>query len=66
MANTLSLHLLLDSDKLIGPNFDSWYRKLKIMLEHERILYVLTDQVLEEPVANAPRATRDTYMKWLA
>ena len=35
------------------------------MLEHERILYVLTDQALEEPTANAPRTVRDTYMKWL-
>ena len=65
MANTLSLHMLLDSDKLIEFNFDSWYWKLKIVLEHERILYVLTDLAPEEPAANAPRAMRDTYMKWL-
>ena len=65
MANTLSLRSLLDSDKLIGPNFDSWYRKLKIMLEHEKILYVFMDQAPEEPAANAPHVARDTYMKWL-
>ena len=65
MANTLSLRSLLDSDKLIRPNFNSWYRKLKIVLEHKKILYVLTDQAPEEPAANAPRAVRDTYMKWL-
>ena len=65
MANTLYLHSLLDSDKLIGPNFDSWYQNLKIVLEHERILYVLMDQALEEPTVNAPRAARDTYIKWL-
>ena len=66
MANILSLHSLLDSNKLIGPNFDSWYQKLKIILEHERILYVLTDLAPEESVANALRATRDTYLKWLS
>ena len=65
MANTLSLHMLLDSDKLIEPNFDSWYRKLKIILEHERILYILTDQGPEESAVNAPCTMRDTYMKWL-
>ena len=65
MANTLSLHSLLDSDKLTGSNFDSWYRKLKIVLEYEKILYVLTDQALKESTANAPHAVRDTYMKWL-
>ena len=63
MANTLSLYLLLDSDKLIRPNFDSWYWKLKIILEHERILYVVTDPPLEELAVNAPRAARDTYLK---
>ena len=41
-------------------NFDSWYRKLKIILEHERILYVLTDEALEESAVNAPHAMRDT------
>ena len=65
MANILSLRTLLDSDKLIGFNFDSWYRKLKIVLEHERILYVFTDQAPEEPTANAPRTVRYTYIEWL-
>ena len=65
MANILFLHSLLNSDKLIGPNFDSWYWKLKIVLEHERILYVLTEQAPEEPTANAHHDARDTYMKWL-
>ena len=65
MATTLSLRSLLDNDKLMGPNFDSWYRKLKIVLEHERILYVVTDSVLEEPVSNARGTVRNTYQKWL-
>ena len=57
--------MLFRSDKLIGLNFDSWYRKLKIVLEHERILYILMDEAPKEPTANASRAVRDTYMKWL-
>ena len=65
MANTLSLCTLLDSDKLTGSNFDSWYQKLKIILEHKRILYVLTDEAPKEPAANAPHIVRDTYVKWL-
>uniref|UniRef100_A0A6J0PET2 GEM-like protein 1 n=1 Tax=Elaeis guineensis var. tenera TaxID=51953 RepID=A0A6J0PET2_ELAGV len=56
-----SLRTLLDSDKLDTPNFDSWYRKLKIVLEHERILYIFMDEASEEPAANA-HAARDTYM----
>ena len=65
MANKLSLCMLLDNDKLTEFNFDSWYRKLKIILEHERILYILTDEASEEPAVNASRTMRDTYMKWL-
>ena len=65
MATTLSLQSLLDNDKLMGPNFDSWYRKLKIILEHEQILYVVTDPAPEEPAPNASKAIRDTYLKWL-
>ena len=65
MVNTLSLHSLLDSDKLIRFNFNSWYQKLKIVLEHERILYVLMSLAPEGPAANVSRAARDTYLKWL-
>ena len=38
---------------------------MKIILEHKRIWYVLTDEAPEESAANAPRAMKDTYMKWL-
>ena len=65
MATTLSLRSLLDSDKLMGSNFDSYYRKLKIILEHEWILCVLTDLAPEEPAPNAHSTVRDTYQKWL-
>ena len=65
MATTLSLRSLLDNDKLMGPNFDRWYQKLKIILEHERILYVIMDPTPEEPALNAKGMVRDTYQKWL-
>ena len=65
MATILSLRSLLDNDKLMGSNFDSWYQKLKIILEHERILYVVTDPASEEPAPNARGTVRDTYQKWL-
>ena len=65
MATTLSLRSLLDSNKLMESNFDSWYQKLKIILEYEQILYVLTDPILEEPAPNVRSSIRDTYQKWL-
>ena len=65
MATNLSLRSLLDSDKLRGSNFDSSYQKLKIVLEHERILYILTDLAPEESAPNVHGAIRDTCLKWL-
>ena len=52
IASNLSLRSLLDNEKHTGPNFDNWYRKLKIVLKHERILYVITDLAHEEPAPN--------------
>ena len=46
-------------------NFDSWYRKLKIVLKYEQILYVLIDLASKEPTLNACSTIRDTYQKWL-
>ena len=65
MASNLSLWPLLDSEKFIRLNFDNWYWKLKIVLEHERILYVLTNLTPEEPAPNAWGTVQDTYLKWL-
>ena len=65
MASNMSLRLILENDKLIDPNFNSWHRKLKIVLEHEQILYALTDPALEEPALNSQGVTNDTYQKWL-
>ena len=56
---------MLDSEKLIIPNFDNWYWKLKIVLEHKRILYVITDPAPKEPALNAQGMVWDTYLKWL-
>ena len=64
MSTNLSLRSLLDSDKLIGPNFDNWYRRLRIVLEHERILYVITDPAPEQLAPNVHGTVRDTYLKW--
>ena len=66
MATFLSLRSLLDNKILVGSNFDSWYQKLKIVLEDEWILYVIMDPTLEELAANARGTVRDTYQKWLS
>ena len=63
MASRLLLRSLLDSDKLMGSNFDNWYQKLKIILEYKRILYMIMDPVPEVPISNADAMIRDTDRK---
>ena len=65
-TNLKSLRLLLDNDKMLGPNLDSWFRKLKIVLEHEGILYVIQDPAPKEPAPDDCSAVRDTYLKWVS
>ena len=61
MASSLSLYSLLDSDKFMRSSFDNWYRKLRIILKHERILYMIMDPAPEVPASNADAMVRDTY-----
>ena len=63
MLTNMSLRSLLDNEKLTGPNFDSWYRRLRIVLEHEWISYVITDPTPEVPTTNARGLVRDAYQK---
>ena len=65
MVSNLSLRSLLDNEKLTGLNFNNWYRKLKIVLEHERILYMIMHPAPEEPASNARGRVWDIYLKWL-
>ena len=66
MVHNLSLRSLLDNKKLVGSNYDTQYRKLKIVLEHEWILYVIMDPAPEEPAPNARSTVRHAYQKWLS
>ena len=66
MSSNLSLRSLLDSDILKDPNFDSKYRKLRIVLEHEQILYVITDLAPKLPPIDARSSVKDAYLKWIS
>ncbi|KAI5438121.1 hypothetical protein KIW84_024023 [Lathyrus oleraceus] len=58
------LRSILDKEKLSGTNFLDWHRNLRIVLKHDRKLYVLEKPVSEEePPSSAPKAERDAYKK---
>ncbi|MCI29810.1 putative ribonuclease H protein, partial [Trifolium medium] len=59
----LSLQSLLENDKLSITNFPEWYSNLRIVLKHEKKLYVLEQQLPELPDATSPKADKDAYKK---
>lgn len=50
---------------MTGTNFLVWYRNLRIILKHERKLYILDQSLSSEPAANASRADRTTFQKYV-
>ena len=61
---TISLQsLLLEKEKLTGPNFLDWERNLRIVLKQERKLYTLDYPVPDHPPVNAPQGAYDDYRK---
>ncbi|KAK9088831.1 hypothetical protein Scep_027913 [Stephania cephalantha] len=61
--NPMSLRSILEKDKLSGTNFLDWFRNLRIVLKHERKLYVLDAPIPEDPPANATKAVNDAHNK---
>ena len=65
-TSTFTLRSVLEKEKLNGTNFLDWSRNLRIVLKQERKMYVLDNEIPDEPPANnAPRAERDAYSKHL-
>ena len=61
-----SLRSVLEKEKINGTNFLDWSRNLRIVLKQERKMYVLDNEIPNEPPANnAPRSERDAYSKHL-
>lgn len=61
--SAFSLRSVLEKDKLTGANFLDWFRNLRIVLKHERKLYVLDEPHPEKPDDNASRAEKNAYEK---
>ena len=41
MASSLSLHEILDANKLTNPNYMNWLKNLKIMPTQKKISYII-------------------------
>ena len=62
-SSTFSLRPILEKDKLTRTNFLDWFRNLRIVLTHERRLYVLDKPIPKEPAKGAPGAEWRAYKK---
>ena len=64
MASSLSLQKILDSNKLIDPNYVDWLRNLKIVLTQEKLSYIFD---ISEPQEDRDDTTEEevfTYRMW--
>ncbi|XP_070016956.1 uncharacterized protein [Nicotiana sylvestris] len=61
--SAISLRGILETNKLVGPNFDDWYRNLRIVLMHEKLIHVIDKHAKEVPDENDDDATK-IYQKY--
>ena len=64
MASSLSLRSILDTNKLTGPNYVDWLRNLKIILNSEKLSYILDTPSLDALGEDATKEDKATYKMW--
>ncbi|XP_070036135.1 uncharacterized protein [Nicotiana tomentosiformis] len=60
----IALRKLLEANKLVGSNFDDWYRNLRIVLMHEKLIDVIDKPAKIIPPENDDQGTK-VYQKLL-
>ena len=64
MVSSLSLREILDSNKLISPNYVDWLRNLKIVLTQEKLSYILDIPEPQEVGDDTTEEEISTYIMW--
>ncbi|XP_042396440.1 uncharacterized protein LOC121986540 [Zingiber officinale] len=64
MASRNPLSVILDQNKLTGPNYSDWLRNLKIVLASEKIAYTLDKTPPKEAPINATHDELEKLKKW--
>ena len=54
------LSIILDNNRLTGPNFVDWLRNLKVVLAFEKILYVIEQSLPQSLPENSSQEEHDT------
>ncbi|KAI5402345.1 hypothetical protein KIW84_050092 [Lathyrus oleraceus] len=61
----MSLRRILKSGKLVGSNYDGWYRYLRIVLMHEKLIDIVDKPVVIAPINPTNVEATKTYEKCL-
>ncbi|XP_075636736.1 uncharacterized protein LOC142608972 [Castanea sativa] len=64
MVSFSSLIVILNQNKLTGPNYVDWKRNLDIVLIVEEHKFVLSEPCLDIPTLDAPSEERQRYDRW--
>ncbi|KAF1883392.1 hypothetical protein Lal_00042306 [Lupinus albus] len=64
-VSSLSLRSILADGKLVGDNFHDWYRTLRIVLMHEKLINTIDKVVIPEPKNNDDVEAVSAYKKYL-
>jgi len=65
MCSDISLHNILDANKLTRLNFLDWYRNIRIVLKKERRWYILENPIPLDPNEDADEEVRNTYQHYI-
>ena len=60
----MNLRNILKSNKLTGPNFLDWIRNLKIILQFEKLLFILDEAIPKVPPVDAPNEVYTAYNQY--
>ena len=62
--STLSLRSILAIGKLVGDNFQEWYRTVRIVLMHEKLIDTIDKPVVTEPKDKNDVEAMSAYKKY--
>ena len=62
-SNHVNSQLIMNANKLIGPNFLDLLKNLRIVLKRERLAYVLVESLLQSLATDAFKSIQRAYQK---
>ena len=62
-SHSYNFRSILEREKLNGTNFLYWFRNLRIVLTHDKKLYVLDGPIPDTHAPNASKAIKDAWAK---